>query len=307
MPLPGIYHSGAFFTGRGGDMRESVRHNERFPEGRTAMLTDVPNPTPYPDVNAVLHHFLSSVRAILDNQFVGMYLSGSLALGDFDARRSDIDFIVVTDADVSGDHLAALRAMHDRFNASDSPWATEVEAAYIPRDALRRYDPAHARHPHIERGAGEILDMDDLATDWIIHRAIVREHGVVVAGPDPRTLIDAVSPQDMRRSVVELMEVWWGPMCDDPAPLDRQSIGYQAYAVLTMCRILYTLDTGAVVSKPVAARWAQEALGGCWFVLIEQALAWRKDRPGMPGGDMNETLDLIRHTCARCQQCDLRD
>jgi hypothetical protein len=274
-------------------------------EGMSAMPSDALNPTPYPDVNAVLHDFLSGIHAILGDQFVGMYLSGSLALGDFDARRSDIDFVVVTDTEVSGDDLAALRAMHDRFNAGDSPWATEVEAAYIPRDALRRYDPARARHPHIERGAGEALDLDDLATDWIIHRAIVREHGVIVAGPDPRTLIDAVSAQDMRRAVVELMEVWWGPMWNDPAPLHRHSIGYQAYAVLTMCRILYTLDIGGVVSKPVAARWAQEALGGRWSPLIEQALAWRKDRPDLPGGDIDETLDLVRYTYERCRQYDL--
>ncbi len=104
-----------------------------------------PQPTPYPDVNVVLHDLLSSIQAILGNHFRGMYLSGSLALGDFAAHRSDIDYVVVTDADLSDDLLLALRAMHADFNASDSPWATEVEAAYIPQDALRRYDPAHAR------------------------------------------------------------------------------------------------------------------------------------------------------------------
>lgn len=268
------------------------------------MVARVPDLTPYAEVNAVLHELRSDVQGILGDRFVGMYLSGSLALGDFDAHRSDIDFVVVTDGDISGDHLAALRAMHARFNAGGSPWATEVEAAYIPRDALRRYDPARARHPHIERGADEALDLDDLATDWIIHRAILREHGVVVAGPDPRTLIDPVYPREMRRAVVGLMEVWWGPMCDDPAPLERHTIGYQAYTVLTMCRILYTLHTGAVVSKPVAARWAQRTLGRRWVALIEQALAWRKDRPDLPGGDLNETLDLVRYTCERCKSHD---
>lgn len=269
------------------------------------MIAAISNPTPYPDVNAALDELRSSVQAILGDHFVGMYLSGSLALGDFAPYRSDIDFVVVTDGDVSGDQLAALRAMHARFNAGDSPWATEVEAAYIPRDALRRYDPARARHPHIERGADEVLDMDDLAIDWIIHRAILREHGVIVAGPDPRTLIDPIHPNDMRRAVVELMDIWWGPMCDDPAPLSRHTIGYQAYAVLTMCRILYTLDTGGVVSKPVAARWAQRALGGRWASLIEQALAWRKDRLDLPGGDIDATLDLVRYTYQKCRGCDL--
>ena len=259
-----------------------------------------PQPTPYPDVNAVLHDLLASIQAILGHHFRGMYLSGSLALGDFAAYRSDIDYVVVTDADLSGDLLLALRAMHAGFNASDSLWATEVEAAYIPHDALRRYDPAHARHPHIERGAGATLDMNQLGSDWIIQRYILREHGVIVAGPDPRTVIDPVSAQDLRQSVATLMNTWWGPMRDDPAPLFRHNIGYQVYAVLTMCRILYTRDVGAVDSKPVAARWARGMADGRWDTLIERALAWRKDGQIVPSDDdVNETLALIQYTLER--------
>ncbi|MCA1668851.1 MAG: DUF4111 domain-containing protein [Thermomicrobia bacterium] len=234
-----------------------------------------------------------------------MYLSGSLALGDFAAHRSDIDFVVVTDTDLSGGRFAALRAMHARFNMSDSSWATEVEVAYLPQDALRRYDPAQARHPHIERGAGETLEMDQLGSDWIIQRYILREHGVIVAGPEPRTLIDPVRPDDLRRSVVTLMDTWWGPMRHDTSRLELHHIGYQPYAVLTMCRILYTLKYGEVVSKPVAARWTQEVLGERWTGLIERALAWRKDRRGtLASDDLHETLDLIAYTHDRCRQWD---
>ncbi len=258
-------------------------------------------PTPYPDVNVAVSGFLLGARDILGDHFRAMYLSGSLALGDFDAERSDIDFVVVTDSDLPDDLLLALRAMHDRFNASASPWATEVEAAYIPQNALRRYDPARARHPHIERGVGEILDMDQLGSDWIIQRFILREYGVVIAGPDPRTLIAPVSSRDLHQSVVTLMNSWWGPMREDPAPLHRPTIGYQSYAVLTMCRILYTLDTGTVVSKPVAARWARGITDGHWDTLIERALAWRKDGRTVPSDDdVHETLALIQYTHERC-------
>jgi hypothetical protein len=260
------------------------------------------HPTPYPDVNVAVHDLLSSIQTILGDHFRGMYLSGSLALGDFASYRSDIDFVVVTDVDLSDNLLSVLRAMHARFNASDSSWATEVEAAYIPQDALRRYDPAHARHPHIERGAGEVLAMDQLGSDWIIQRYILREHGVVIAGPDPRTLIDPVQPDDRRWAMAALMNDWWGPMRDHPDPLDQHHIGYQSYAVLTMCRILYTIEYSAVVSKPVAARWAQNAWGGHWAALIEHALSWRKDHQDRPSDDdMSATLDFIAYTLERCR------
>ena len=49
-------------------------------------------PTPFTDVNFVLDHFRSQLQALLDSELVGIYLVGSLALGDFNPRSSDIDF-----------------------------------------------------------------------------------------------------------------------------------------------------------------------------------------------------------------------
>jgi len=258
------------------------------------------HPTPFPAVNTVALDFLAGVQRILGDQFRAMYLSGSLALGDFSADRSDIDFIVVTEDEVSGAHFPALQTLHACFNASDSSWATEVEAAYIPLAALRRYDPAHARHPHIQRGADEALVWDQLATDWVLQRFILREYGVIVAGPPPDILIDPVPADDLRRAVVALMRhVWWARMPDDPTPLRHR--GYQAYVALTMCRILYTLDIGAVVSKPVAARWARIALPTQWNALIERAQAWRKEDQHIQDGDVEETVALLRYAQDRCQ------
>jgi hypothetical protein len=80
----------------------------------------------------------------------------------------------------------------------------------------------------------------------------------------------------------------------DPARLESGE--YQAYAVLTMCRALYTLEHGRIVSKPVAARWAWVTLGKRWAALIDWALAWRH---AAPSDRLNETLDLIRYTLER--------
>jgi hypothetical protein len=149
------------------------------------------------------------------------------------------------------------------------------------------------------------LAMDQL-DGWMIQYFILREHGVVVAGPPLDTLIEPISVPDLQRAAVEFMDAWWGTMLRDATPL--QYAGYQVYAVLTMCRMLYTLATGAVASKPVAARWAQKTLDGNLSALIEQALTWRKDpiwggkdHP-TPPGDVAATQTLIRYTLARCQE-----
>ena len=53
-------------------------------------------PTPYPEVNVLLFRLLKEVQEALGEQFIGMYLYGSLASGDFDEKSSDVDFVVVT-------------------------------------------------------------------------------------------------------------------------------------------------------------------------------------------------------------------
>jgi hypothetical protein len=259
------------------------------------MSAHVPHPTPYPDVNAVLYVLLSSVQAVLGNHFIGLYVHGSLASADFDPQRSDIDFVVVTAAELPDEMLPALAAMHARLTASGLPWATKLEGSYIPQQALQRYDPAQAQHPALRVDGS--FDVDGHGSDWVIQRHIIREQGIVVAGPAPHTLIDPVQPNDLRQAVLGILHEWWSPPF--PAPERFRSSEYQAYAVLTMCRALYTLQYGTVVPKPVAAQWAQEALGERWAALIAWALAWRHDTPA---DNLNETLDFIRYTLARSQQ-----
>jgi hypothetical protein len=62
-----------------------------------------------------------------------------------------------------------------------------------------------------------------------------------------------------------------------------------------MCRALYTLETGAIVSKPVAARWVQSKLGNDWSQVIERSIQAQK--PGSENFDLYQNaLQLIRIT-----------
>ncbi len=251
------------------------------------------HPTPYPEVNALLHLLLSRVKAILEDRFVGLYLYGSLASGAFDPNRSDIDFIVVSAHELPEKLVPALEEMHVRLATNGSKWAAKLEGSYVPQQALRRYDPTDPPRPQINEGR---FYLGRHGSDWIIQRHILREHGVIVAGPTISTFIDPVGQDDLRRAVQGILREWWEPMLHDPSWLRGSE--YQAYAVLTMCRALYTLQHGSVASKTVSARWAQETIGH-WAALIERVLAWQHDEPL---DELTETLTLIRHTVELSRQ-----
>lgn len=256
-------------------------------------------PTPFPDVNAVLQRLLAGVQAALGDRFVGLYLYGSLATGGFDPDRSDVDFVVVTEGELPEPAFHALQAMHARLASDAGRWAGRLEGAYLPRAALRRYDPADPPRPTLNEGR---FTLDRQGSDWVIQRRVLREHGVVLAGPPLRTLIDPVSFDEIRRAVQDVLRGWWAPMLYDPARLARRN--YQAYAVLTMARARYTLEKGTLVSKTAAARWAMNELNGKWRALIEQALAW----PHGPQPDrLQETQAFIAHTLEACLVDDAAD
>jgi len=264
-------------------------------ERRHAISVHPAEPTPYPDVNAVVNELLSGVQSVLGACLVGMYLIGSLAGGDFDPQRSDVDFLVVTEDELTGEALAALQAMHVRMRSKGGPWVSKLEGGYVPRSKMRRYDASQARHPWL--GSDGHFAVEQFGSDWVIQCHVMREHAIVLAGPQPRSLMHPILPDDLRRAQRATLREWWAPQLQDVSRL--RSREYQAYAVLTMCRALYTLEHGDVAPKRVAARWAQQTLEPRWPGLIDRALAWPC---GQQPDELDETLDFVRYTLERAGQ-----
>src|SRR5437588_13097585 len=93
-------------------------------------------PTPYPELNSVLGVMVDSAQDVLSNNFVGAYLQGSFAVGDFDLD-SDVDFIMVTEEELSEEEVYGLQGVHERIYGLDIPWAQHLEGSYFPREVLR--------------------------------------------------------------------------------------------------------------------------------------------------------------------------
>jgi predicted nucleotidyltransferase len=265
-------------------------------------MTEPVSPTAYPAVNAGLRDFLASVRAILGPQLRGMYLVGSLAVGDFDPTTSDLDIIVVTDGALSDDRVAALRDFHTRLGAGDSPFARRLEAAYIPERDLRRPASATSSYPPVERDRPFFVE--PLEPGWSVQRYTLCEHGIVVAGPDPRDLLDPVDPDElcdqMRRDGATIAHTWLDQAEHDPTWLDwARQRPYFAFVVATLCRLLYTLESGGVASKPAAIGWARQALDGQWAGFIARSWAARNEDGDAPQNEMDTLVAFIRYTAER--------
>ncbi len=248
------------------------------------------SPTPYPEVNLVLNELLAGAQSALQEQFVGMYLYGSLSSGDFNPDTSDVDFLVVTESELPEEKILELEMLHQRLWSSGLKWAAKLEGAYVPKQLIRRHDPSAPPCPTINEHAFYVAR---LGSDWVIQRHILRKCGVIVAGPSPAAWIDPVSGAEIRQAVLQIMQEWWQPMLHNPAWLDERGPEYKVYAVVSMCRVLYTLAHKEIASKPVSARWTIQQVDETQRQQIEDALVWKY---GLEWNHtLDEALDLIRY------------
>ena len=259
--------------------------------------TSAAQPTPYPEVNAVLAGLLAAVRAILQESLIGVYLYGSLAQGDFDRDSSDIDIIVVTARAVAPQQFALLAAMHASLPADGSPWADKVEAAYIQREALNLPGDDGSQHPQLEKGRA--LAWDPLELGWPFQRFVLREQGIVLAGPEPKSLLAPVTTRELSDAALAIVGMWREQSRTDPTWIDwvreREA---QRFVLLTLARSLYTLALGTVASKATAARWAQATLDERWATLMARAVAERAVNT-IAERELAETLAFIDYTLER--------
>jgi hypothetical protein len=183
-----------------------------------------------------------------------------------------------------------LQGLLAELVALDRTWAFKLEGSFLPTSAFAP-GCAVSAYPSFDEGE---FSIDDKGLTCAIQKHTLREHGSVLAGPLPSTFMPPVAPEAIRTETLGLLHGWWKFQLRNPAWQDDRQ--YQAYAVLTMCRILYTVSTGDIVPKPVAAAWARQNVGPRWIGLIERAENWRA---GDGIADYAETLRFIEDTIDR--------
>jgi predicted nucleotidyltransferase len=225
------------------------------------------HPTPYPPINTFLDILLSRMQAILGDKLVGLYLYGSLVTGDFDDDVSDIDLLAALSGDLNEAEFVALDAMQRRLISEYPDREHRLEIAYISLHALRTYKQQTSPIGIIS--PGEPFHIIEAGIEWLMNWHMVQEIGLTLFGAPPRTVIHYSSKAEFVEMVKRHAAAWREYLNDVHT---RPS---QAYAILTLCRALYTTTHGEQVSKLQAASWAAEQLPE-WSYLIHDALAWRK-------------------------------
>ena len=212
-------------------------------------MTDMPKRSHIGLVRHIIDRLTRELENILQRDLVGIYLYGSLVSGDFDIAVSDIDLVVVLNAELDRRQFLRLQQMHARVVDDHPEWRDRLELAYISRRALKTFRVVTSTIGIIS--PGEPFHLLEAGEDWLISWYDLRRHGIALLGPPIQSLIEPIAVADWldavrqhicayRRSVNNAVDILW-----------------LSYIVLTVARGVYTLAHGQAASKVKAAAWAR--------------------------------------------------
>lgn len=264
----------------------------------------IPN-QPYPELREVLETFAREIKAELTENLVGIYLVGSLASGDFDLD-SDVDFLVVTKADLTGGNRRNLQAVQSRIHSIGRYPARHLEGSYITWRDLNDWSG-------VGRKALFYFDNGSTAPEQSVHdnnwnvRWILRERGIALVGDEPATLLPAIPLdklfEEMKAVVFQILTAFEESVYQ-PLNFWNSQFG-QPFAVLTCCRILHALHTGTIQSKKAGAQWAKGFVEPGWRGFIDQAWSNREGvrfcvKIGLRADQdlLEETLRFVRYVAS---------
>jgi len=225
--------------------------------------------TAYPAINTVLSGWAEGLKRLLGEKIVGLYLSGSLAYGDFVRDRSDIDLQAVVRNPLTEAELRSIEQLHRQVERSCPEWASRIDCSYVPLELMHELKPPATPRPWW--GFGTLYAAAPAGNEWIINHYLLSKHGIALDGPDFNELIPPIDIQSVRQASARDLFQEWVPKIDDAAWLANSH--HQSYLVLNLCRILHTVIHGAPGSKKVAGDWAKVTYPG-WKNLIEEAERW---------------------------------
>jgi hypothetical protein len=253
--------------------------------------------TAFSELNDLLATFVGRVRTILETKLVGVYLTGSFALGGGDAA-SDCDFLVVTSGPISGDRERALRQLHNEIPDWPTYWSYNLEGSYAPKADLQSLEAIGQPWLYVNRGWREM--------EWSAHcnthdvRWVLRERPSIITGAYPRDFVHEVPISALQAEMRRQIESFLGDLLTWAS---FETSWTQRYAVEATLRMLYTLERAEVISKHDALNWGAAAMPRKWSGLLEQV---RLDRfvpwndPPRPGS-VEPTLAFVEYAQERAR------
>lgn len=194
------------------------------------------------------------IKKMIKSDFVGFYLHGSLAMGGFNPKRSDIDILVVTGKPLDIDGKRELAMLLLQYSSSPYP----IEISFLTTSQLKHwqhpcpYDFHYSETWRVQYEKALLNGMnrvftDDQQTDIDLaaHITILNSHGICIEGKPINEVFPIVPKKDYISSILADYEDCLKNIEENPI-----------YCALNLIRVYLYLKEGHISSKQEAGIWA---------------------------------------------------
>lgn len=201
-------------------------------------------------------------------QLTGVYLHGSLAMGCFNPRKSDLDFIVVISDDITDQQKKSFMDKLVKINEL-APFKG-IEMSIVKKSVCKPFVyptpfELHFASVHLkwfqEHPDDYIKRMNGTDKDLAAHFTIINHYGISLQGAPISEVFESVPKEAYLDSIKY-----------DTENAKEDIINNTMYIVLNLCRVLAYVRVGLVLSKKQEGKWGIDNLSEKYRGLIQQAL-----------------------------------
>jgi hypothetical protein len=187
------------------------------------------------EVRPLLDRFVADACGVLP--LAALWAHGSLALGDYQPGRSDLDLVALTEAAPTRSQEQELRRVHEAIQG-EVPLAEKLHCAYVARSEAG--DPGHS---HLTWAHGELLSR--IVSP--VSRRELHQGGLCLLGPAPAAVIPPVTDEELADYIRSDLRDYWYPKTGQ-ADYWVHDI-WVDIGLLTFARAAVTLREGRLITK----------------------------------------------------------
>ena len=183
----------------------------------------------------VLKRFVSELLHAVP--VVALWAHGSLALGDFQPGRSDLDLIAIVEGRLDGEQRDRLTGIHQRL-MDEEPAAANLHCSYLAAAEL-----TDAATPHVTWAHSMILERPVTP----VTRRELHDGGLTLHGPPPTELLPPLAEGELEDFIRRDLEEYWLP-----ATSKHLRWIYDIWVdlgLLVLARATVTLRDGRLITK----------------------------------------------------------
>lgn len=224
-----------------------------------------------PDVRQFVDDVISVLKDQLDNNLIGIYLHGSLAMGSYYRPKSDVDIIVVSKSAI-GEKLANAAGKALAELAERRPTTGNLELSVITAQTAKQvpiptpFELHYSSDWHDKALGGELGYGNKTDIDLQSHLVYVKQRGISLFG---QPIVDVFGEYDWQHFMDAVIDDFnW--IIEGEHILETPF-----YGVLNICRTLQLLSENAqrAHSKDEGGEWGLQNLPTQYNELIRKALA----------------------------------